>query len=224
MRRDEAPIEEVIREAFSNAYPNPQRIGCPGTDALKGVAESSTHSGMVGLSAHMSHCSPCTREFLEFKGAWRKRQSQRRLAVTVGLGVVAVSVLLWLFLPISSHRRLPIGGDQPIAAPLVSVLDYHEVKLRGSEHLKPQTVDAKTQELRIAIPRGSETGPYTVAIQRPSHIGEDLAVFSGEAATGADEVVTVRAKVDLSQFAAGEYVAVWRHRGTENYGTFLIAH
>lgn len=56
-------FERIIREDF----PNPQRIGCPGHEALLKLAEGSGHVQQTRLFAHIRQCAPCFDELKELR-------------------------------------------------------------------------------------------------------------------------------------------------------------
>jgi hypothetical protein len=72
--RPESPEEKfnrlrgVLQNLWLKAYPNPDRIGCPGTPALEGYAQRvAAWEKLDGdpIEVHVQHCSPCYREFLD---------------------------------------------------------------------------------------------------------------------------------------------------------------
>ncbi len=56
-------FERIIHEDF----PNPQRVGCPGGDALLRLAEGSGHVHKAALLAHIRQCAPCFDELKELR-------------------------------------------------------------------------------------------------------------------------------------------------------------
>ena len=56
-------FERVIHEDF----PNPQRVGCPGGDALLSLAEGSGHVQQTLLLTHIRQCAPCFDELKELR-------------------------------------------------------------------------------------------------------------------------------------------------------------
>jgi hypothetical protein len=62
-------FERIIRADF----PNPQRIGCPGPDVLRELAQPPAHTQLAHLLAHIRQCAPC---FDELKELRQKRQIQ----------------------------------------------------------------------------------------------------------------------------------------------------
>jgi hypothetical protein len=66
-------FERVIHEDF----PNPQRIGCPGSDALLILAEGSGHVQQTLLLAHIRQCAPCFDELKELRRKTRNHSATR---------------------------------------------------------------------------------------------------------------------------------------------------
>lgn len=56
-------FERIIHEDF----PNPQRIGCPGPEALAKLAEESGHIQQKRLLNHIRQCAPCFDELKELR-------------------------------------------------------------------------------------------------------------------------------------------------------------
>ena len=48
-------------------YPNPDRVGCPGTEILMKIAARTFHD--PDILYHIARCAPCSRELREFKYA-----------------------------------------------------------------------------------------------------------------------------------------------------------
>ena len=64
-------FEQIIHEDF----PNPQRIGCPGLEALSRLVEESVPVPQTRLLTHIRRCAPC---FDELKELRRKAGNQSR--------------------------------------------------------------------------------------------------------------------------------------------------
>jgi hypothetical protein len=56
-------FERIIHEDF----PNPQRIGCPGEEALLRLVEESGPIQQKRLLAHIRQCAPCFDELKELR-------------------------------------------------------------------------------------------------------------------------------------------------------------
>jgi hypothetical protein len=65
-------FERIIHEDF----PNPQRIGCPGGDALSRLTEESGHIQQTRLLAHIRQCAPCFDELKELRRKAGNRSPQ----------------------------------------------------------------------------------------------------------------------------------------------------
>jgi hypothetical protein len=65
-------FEKIIHEDF----PNPQRIGCPGGDALQRLAEGSGPVQQRPLLAHIRQCAPCFDELKELRRKAQNHSSQ----------------------------------------------------------------------------------------------------------------------------------------------------
>ncbi len=92
-RREEKELRELLRQTFLEDNPNPERRNCPGSDILKAIA-----SGKITIEEaapwinHFASCSPCTREFREFRKDHRRRRLLRIAGLAVGI-LVAAAVL-----------------------------------------------------------------------------------------------------------------------------------
>ena len=68
-------VQKKIQQAILTSYPNPNRVGCPGTtcllDLARRAAELGTLEGDAGWE-HVTHCSPCYKEYLEARDQLRK--------------------------------------------------------------------------------------------------------------------------------------------------------
>lgn len=69
--------EKELVDAFDRVlhedFPNPQRIGCPGHEALLKLAEGSGQLQQTRLLTHIRECAPC---FDELKELRRKTRHQ----------------------------------------------------------------------------------------------------------------------------------------------------
>src|SRR5580704_8089190 len=98
---EEKRILDLLGRGLSRDFPNPQRVGCPDSVVLRGLA-----AHKVPLSEadrwlnHFSSCSPCFQEFTQFrKQAVERRRTQVWLAAAA---VLVFAVVGWLLV-----RNLP---------------------------------------------------------------------------------------------------------------------
>src|SRR5450755_3199900 len=102
MRPEESPeakydrLKKKIQDSILTEYPNPERKGCPGSSVLEGVAFGFSDERVESDSnwQHITHCSECYREFLEFRRKLKRVAKRRRtiLRATVGAVVMLAAV------------------------------------------------------------------------------------------------------------------------------------
>ena len=67
-------VQRHYQQAVEASYPNPERRGCPGMDALRGLATRSTRFEDLEEDSQWKHvirCGPCYLEFLDLRDASR---------------------------------------------------------------------------------------------------------------------------------------------------------
>ena len=57
---------------LSEAFPNPQRIGCPSDAALVRMAERPTEQD-APISEHLTGCSPCFKRYMEILAELKRK-------------------------------------------------------------------------------------------------------------------------------------------------------
>ena len=60
---------------LSEAFPNPQRIGCPPDSDLQSMAEHPVEARDAKASEHLTCCSPCFKRYLEILDGLRHQSS-----------------------------------------------------------------------------------------------------------------------------------------------------
>jgi hypothetical protein len=63
---------------LSEAFPNPQRIGCPPDSHLQRMAEQPIETRDAEVSEHLTCCSPCFNRYMEVLSALKSRMRERR--------------------------------------------------------------------------------------------------------------------------------------------------
>lgn len=112
-RRDEITSDQVtdlLQQLLLRHYPNPDRVGCRGSAELRKMAERRLPHEDPFWNDHVSHCSPCYREFLDFRNAFLNRQARRQMVSRVAL---AAAVALVLAASLYFALRKPIEQTQP---------------------------------------------------------------------------------------------------------------
>jgi hypothetical protein len=108
-RQEERELLSLGEELLLTDFPNPERLGCAGTEALRTLAlrsQSLPLSERTRYLDHMTCCSPCFSEFSAFVDQARRR---KRLALIglCALFLVVIGFAAWL--AVSQWRSKP--GD-----------------------------------------------------------------------------------------------------------------
>ena len=198
---------DILRQGLATEFPNPERIGCPGNALLKGIAQ-----GKVSLTEaepwldHLGSCSPCFREFKEFR---RQSTNQRRRVLTL---VATAAVLLsavggWLW----------VQARHSVQTTETAVLDLRERSVARGQNPSdtgqaPLEIPRTAKHLVLDLPIGSKEGPYDVGLI--TNNGDELLRARGMAELH-DHITDLRVDVDLSGVQAGAYSLGLRQAGLE---------
>jgi hypothetical protein len=205
-RRDEKRILDVLGRGLLKDFPNPERIGCPGADALKKIASHDMPlSEAQNWLDHLGSCSPCYADFKRFGEAFERQRRQRWLAAAAGI-LLTVGVLGWALL----HKR-----NESFVAQM-AVLDLRDRSVaRGGEPTpgeQPLELSRRVKHLTVHLPLGSAEGPYELRIAIPT--GSAIFTTNGVASLK-DGVTSIEAAVDLSSAPSGRYVLQIRKPNSE---------
>ena len=77
-RRKDIKEKEFLgfaKSYLSEAFPNPQRIGCPADSELKTLAEHPKGADPT-ISPHLTHCSPCFNRYMELLDELKNRKAE----------------------------------------------------------------------------------------------------------------------------------------------------
>jgi hypothetical protein len=203
---EEKRILNLLSRGLSQDFPNPQRVGCPDSAMLKGIA---LHKVPLAEADpwldHFSSCSPCFQEFTQFrKQAVDRRRTQVWLAAAAVL-VCAVAGWLW----VRTHPSVQTSATV--------VLDLRERSVARGEN------SADTKQLALEIPRtakhlimdlplGSKEGSYDLALLNEA--GDEVSRATGTA-TLEDHIVILRADIDIRNLSPGLYFLGLRQLGPE---------
>ena len=102
----EEQFQQMFREAVLRHYPNPERKGCLDSPIITAIAQQPLpHED--SRWEHISHCSPCYREFLNSRNELlehrTREKAQKRLVIRLAI-LVAAGILLTLV--VMAIRRL----------------------------------------------------------------------------------------------------------------------
>jgi hypothetical protein len=200
--KEEKRILEVLSKGLSTEFPNPGRVGCPGSAALEGIA-----SHRIPLSEaeqwldHLGSCSPC---FQEFTAIRNKLRARRRLKWGGGLAILVVALALWL------NSRSHHAGNE------TAMLDLQGFSVqRGEQNTTghgPLQLSRSTKHLVLHLPIGSKEGSYDLALLKDTD--SELLHASGIARLE-NHIVVLRVEVDVAGVPPGSYFLGLRQPGLE---------
>jgi len=96
--KDEKRVLDLLTQGLSREFPNPQRVGCPNSAVLRGIAFRKLRLAQVEQWLdHLSSCSPCFHEFAELRkqAASQRRRTQAWFAAAAVL-ILAVAGWVWV--------------------------------------------------------------------------------------------------------------------------------
>ncbi len=216
---------------LSEAFPNPDRQGCPPDSALRSLALSPTESGPT-VTEHLAACSPCFRRYAELLAQLKSQRaadeklSWARVAtwskshpLLVGAALVcALSIAIGAGLllnrirvpnpPLDTHRAPnPVQSANPIVAYAPFSLDLSTLSpVRGPEPPVPAShqripVPSSPLYLTLTLPLASEERSYNVRLTAGGHV-----FWSKSAQAHLHKGQTlIRVEADFRQVPAGNY-------------------
>ncbi|MGB9457515.1 MAG: hypothetical protein WCB12_15815 [Bryobacteraceae bacterium] len=209
-------IQDLLQQAVLSDYPNPERKGCAGKQVVREVAARQMPVQDAAWE-HITHCSPCYREFLGFRaelaGARKRLVRRNRIVLVTVLAAAGIAgILIWTR---GSHgvEQPPVVARKiqtPVINAMVAKVDLQPFSpARGEGNATAQstnvaaTLARQVVRLELSLPIGSDDGTYEVRIMD----GQLRSLMSRSAATAfTDHVTTLSVTLDLSTLAPGSYV------------------
>lgn len=179
-------LKHQLQQTILTEYPNPERKGCPGEVVLRGLAARYLDDGVQEDPNwhHVTHCSPCYREFLDIRAETKRAGKAKKFGVAAGL-VAAATALIVAALYFTRQPAVP-RQERPQIAELVyrpRVVDLEGRSItrsdEGQAETKPILLGRGPEELTIRLPFGSRPGKYEVQVLKA--VDEPLVSTGGEA-------------------------------------------
>jgi hypothetical protein len=223
----EHELLEFARFYLADAFPNPERKGCPPDDALRILANRPTKSD-ESITNHLTYCSPCFNSYrthLAHSRAalaeWQKIHRAtwvRRSLVTAG-ALAILMIALYAFFnrrhiePVAPRSLEPVGKPA-IPAQVLATATYVPVlvdlsnasPVRGLDHGEaspsPQVLPSiPLINLNLLLPLGSEERRYSVRLSSSPDV-----VWSGSALARLENgQMLLHMHADFSDIPAGNY-------------------
>ena len=209
----EKGLVQAGRDYAASAFPNPDRIGCPGRERLETLALRTAMPDRDDIN-HLVTCSPC---FIEYH-AILKASKQKRAVIIGTLVAAALALIVFSGVVISRRLATPITpAKQPVEAQkqvLKAVIDLRPFeRVRGDSpsdvrsRLSLPVLDRADLLVSIQLPTGSPEGQYFFQLLDSS--GSPRVETSGNAVIK-DFVTTVEAQFDLRDIPAGRFALTVR--------------
>ncbi len=202
-------LQDIVQQAILREFPNPKRKGCPGTEALRELANRPRPTRDAAWE-HVTHCSPCYREFLDLREQVKRRLEQQHRQVVRRRGVLGGIAVALVGGGIAAYelfeRREP--SPEELGPYLPASLDLRDASItRGAGGqtgaAKPHVLPAKRLNWTILLPIGSEPGRYD--IEWLKDIDKPLLSTSGNASVE-NGITVLRVRLDLSRQTPGSYL------------------
>lgn len=182
-KKQEEKLRKLAKDLFLNEYPNPERKGCPDSETIRAIALGKlTGEEASRWHVHAAACSPCNREYVNFRTAAERDKRVRAVGLVAAVAVLIVVVGLAVVNKFAA-RPAGVGVIAWVEGWRSARLDLrgHEA-LRGGEPgppLPPLALPRGKLVLILDLPVGSEPGHYDVELQQPR--GETVARAGGTA-------------------------------------------
>jgi hypothetical protein len=209
MQPEESPeikfdrLKKQIQAAILRDYPNPERKGCPGGAFLRELGERPSELAVEDDPQwhHVTHCSECYREFIDFNHSFRNRARVRRVQVRWGLAFAAAMIMVAAIVGLkgSLFAVRPQNAEPAYVATTVVIPSMN--RSADGEEPKPIVLERKPLKLTVELPIGSKAGVYELQLR-----GNDRPVLStGGNAEIHNGTTAFTVRTNLSGFEPGSY-------------------
>jgi hypothetical protein len=158
-------VRQELQESALREFPNPERAGCPAPAALEGMSRRRAEMTQEQLH-HITHCSPCLKEFLSIREEIRHRRAVRfRIAALACAAAIAVGVIVYTFTvrPASAPQIAVIAASATLD--LRPLSEYRGTDPGRAADAKPKlTLPRKRLQLTLYFPVGADEGQYTLQL------------------------------------------------------------
>ena len=204
--------DELLRFADSHlrqAFPNPERTGCPADEELQKLAERPTQADSA-VTEHISCCSPCYGRYMELLEQQRAsvqagflarlaRYWDTKRARIVWTTAATVALLCMVVVLVISR-----SGPKPTTYSAFTIDLSSASAVRGTDREPAKSeiqVPQESLDLSIQLPVGSEEGSYQVSLRS----GPSVLWSQVTQAHLTDHVVKLKMQLDLRPFSVGKY-------------------
>jgi hypothetical protein len=221
---------DFARSYLSNAFPNPERAGCPPDSSLRSLAFNPRETEPT-VTEHLASCSPCFRRYSELLAELKAQQKSESVSWTrisawsnahPALAAAALACALFIAIslglllhgtrqpnvpPVDTKRKPTATEPQnPTVAYSPFSLDLSALsRVRGADpsETEPQrlAVPGSTLDLTLTLPLASREGSYDLKLSSEGRI-----FWSQSAVAHLQKGKTlIRVETDFRQIPTGNY-------------------
>ena len=232
--------DDLMKNFLLEAFPNPERKGCPDENKLKALAEDRLPANDPAR-LHLGSCSECYAEYLHYRQDWEESKhgksplkfeesvsktlpisSRHRFRLPLSIAATVLVMCGGIVAYRLQHTTHVAGVQMASSKPVSATVDlFNAPTLRGVEEdstpLEEVSLPAAVVQLSITLPRFSQSGQYEVTVSK-DRAGKQLVAKGAGTAFEGDGKVSVRVTLDLRAAKAGAYFLA-TVRGSDN-GTY----
>ena len=203
-------FHRIVQQAALAAYPNPERVGCPGSTVLREVAQTPLPFEHRAYG-HVAKCSPCLEEMLAFRSEFRKRRKIRRRwvgAVAATAFIVAASLIYFAGFRSSRGGTPQMAADHRVQQQAKSILLTANLA-RGVEASQPNALTMPSPPANVQLLLNIESDPYPhygAVIQTAG--GKVVASVKGLTSVAIRTGRAVSVNVSSQLFQPGNYIVL----------------
>jgi len=199
MPRRPDEFDRLFEDVYHNAYPNPERVGCPGRDTLLRLASKELPISHP-TREHIARCSPCFQEFREIQREMKARRRRGKILATAAGIVIACGTGIMLT-QLHFQESVIARWDLQSASPSRDFNDYQQ-----PVHLE---APAKRGTIAVTLPLGSEPGEYEVEVRHDRN-GGAIKDLKSTATLSTQGKTVLKIPADFSELPVGDYVVAFR--------------
>src|SRR5260370_6213458 len=158
--REEKRILDALGHGLLRECPNPERIGCPSSEIVRGIARHRVP--LIEAEPwldHLTSCSPCYRDFCQFRDAYEFRRMTVLFAIVASVLVIA-SAGGWSL--VKKYRQRDLDPTAVLDLRDRSVPRGTESGSNPSQGEQPLEIRRTVPNLNISLPLWYSDGPYDV--------------------------------------------------------------
>jgi hypothetical protein len=214
MRRSSEDRRE-LQEAIRQAYPNPERSGCPAPDVLERMARRTAALKQADRD-HIFHCSPC---FDAYQGI--RNQILRNRSILIA-SMTCVAILLIGVATYFGSKLLQRPPQQFVSVFNLQARPVFRGPDQAAVQPSPFVLPRGIVSVTITLPLGSEPGAYQVGLFDDGR-AEPLLSSGGTATVHPDGSTVVAVIINSARLKTGQYaLGVRKYDSGWSYSPLII--